>query len=147
LYSLSNLLATIVLSSSSSTTSILPISAAGIGSMACLSVPQSSRVEWIDDRSFVVADFRTNNIIIYGISINSSDIPVIKKLYRYNNSHSSVRSRDSGGGGMFSSLNVIPPQYNYDAAEAILEWVTAALINDAHWTWMDLITIVISYLL
>jgi hypothetical protein len=121
------------------------------GSIGEITIPRNAHVQWMDDHTFVVADFRTSNMTIYGLSLHSSSAPLsllvsskdmmINKLYRL-----------SFGPRLITDvplirLNVIPPQYNYDAIDAIIEWVTVTLINDAHWISIDLISIVLSYLL
>jgi hypothetical protein len=45
-------------------------------------------------------------------------------------------------------FTIIPSRYNYDASDAIIEWVTCSLMDvSVGWTLIDLISLVISYLI
>jgi hypothetical protein len=112
----------------------------GDGSLASISLPTVSKCEWMNKSNMIAAFDGNGNVTILSSILSS----------RHHNGNRIITGeikRVNELNSLALRWSVIPYQYNEDAVNAIIEWVATTLYSQCHWTFPDLIAIVISYLI
>jgi hypothetical protein len=126
-----------------------------VGSIAHVALGDIPSCNFINKSMISIADLNTGGITIYNIVPHKPKRSTGTNTRRTDSAVIGNKESDKVLQKLFQlppigSLNdvrVIPSCYNYDAAEAIIEWVTITLMNDnVGWTSIEHISIVLSYL-